>query len=205
MLAKINVVELPIPAETVYAIHNHPDANRHVERAAQLGLLEEGTDPETRQPRYYVSNVLRPLIRPLITDDEYTQACAAAARSLYQIGSPTPPPPDPRHDLHRPVGGGTPAGGGGSGTGDRPGRRGPGGRVWLPRSRFADARDRPLDADPGPGRRGAVPTGQSSIATGRPRKPWPATSKPCICSTRSMTGRRSSHPQQHRRRVPQPR
>ena len=85
MLAKVNVVELPIPAETVFAIHNHPDANRHVERAAQLGLLEEGTDPETRQPRYYVSNVLRPLIRPLITDDEYTQACAAAARSLHKL------------------------------------------------------------------------------------------------------------------------
>lgn len=85
MLAKVNVVELPVPAETVYAIHDHPDVARHVERATQLGLLEEGTDPETRQPRYYVSNVLRPLIRPLITDDEYTKACAAAARSLYQL------------------------------------------------------------------------------------------------------------------------
>jgi hypothetical protein len=85
MLAKVNIVELPVPAQTVYAIHEHPDAAGHVTRAAQLGLLEEGTDPETRQPRYYVSNVLRPLIRPLITHDEYTQACAAAARSLYQL------------------------------------------------------------------------------------------------------------------------
>ena len=85
MLAKINVVELPVPAQTVYAIHDHPDAAGHVKRAAQLGLLEEGTDPETRQPRYYVSNVLRPLIRPLLTDDEYTQACAAAARSLHEL------------------------------------------------------------------------------------------------------------------------
>jgi hypothetical protein len=85
MLAKVNVVELPVPAETVYAIHDHPDATRHIERAAQLGLLEQGTDPETHQPRYHVSNVLRPLIRPLITDDEYTQACAAAARSLHKL------------------------------------------------------------------------------------------------------------------------
>jgi hypothetical protein len=85
MLAKVNVVELPIPAETVHAIHDHPDATSHVTRATQLGLIEEGTDPETGQPRYYVSNVLRPLIRPLLTDDEHVQACAAAARSLHKL------------------------------------------------------------------------------------------------------------------------
>jgi hypothetical protein len=90
MLAKVNVVELPVPAATVYAIHDHPDAVAHVTRAAQLGLLEEGIDPETNQPRYFVSNVLRPLIRPLITDDEHTQACAAAARSLYEAWVTTP-------------------------------------------------------------------------------------------------------------------
>jgi hypothetical protein len=85
MLAKLNVVELPVPATTVDAIHDHPDAASHVRRAAQLGLLEEGTDPETSEPRYFVSNILRPLIRPLITDNEYREACAAAARSLYTI------------------------------------------------------------------------------------------------------------------------
>jgi hypothetical protein len=85
MLAKVNVIELPVPAETVRAVHDHPDAGRHIERAVQLGLLEEGTDPESGQPRYFVSNVLRPLIRPLLSDDEHTQACAAAARSLYGI------------------------------------------------------------------------------------------------------------------------
>ncbi len=92
MLAKLNVVELPVPVETVHAIHEHPDAARHIERATELGLLEAGIDPETRQPRYYVSNVLRPLIRPLISNDEYVQACAAAARSLNSIwlASPTP-------------------------------------------------------------------------------------------------------------------
>lgn len=85
MLAKVNVVELPVPAATVHAIHHHPDAASHVRRAAELGLLEEGTDPETADLRYFVSNVLRPLLRPLITDDEYRKACAAAARSLYDI------------------------------------------------------------------------------------------------------------------------
>lgn len=85
MLAKLNVVELPMPGETVHAIHDHPDTDRHIKRATQLGLLEAGTDPETRQPRYYVSNILRPLVRPLLTDDEYVAACAAAARSLHAI------------------------------------------------------------------------------------------------------------------------
>jgi hypothetical protein len=74
-----------VPAATVYAIHDHPEGASHLHRAAQLGLLEEGTDPETGEPRYFVSNVLRPLIRPLITDDECREACAAAARSLYTI------------------------------------------------------------------------------------------------------------------------
>lgn len=92
MLAKVNVVELPVPVETVHALHDHPDAGDHITRAAQLGLLEEGTDPETGRPRYYVSNVLRPLIRPLLTDDEYTQACAAAAHSLYQLWIVDPAP-----------------------------------------------------------------------------------------------------------------
>lgn len=85
MLAKVNAVELPIPAQTVHALHDHPDVATHVQRAADLGLLEEGTDPETGEPRYFVSNVLRPLIRPLLSEDEYIQACAAAARSLYAI------------------------------------------------------------------------------------------------------------------------
>ncbi|WP_089154443.1 CHAT domain-containing protein [Micromonospora sp. NBS 11-29] len=85
MLAKVNVVELPVPVETVHAIHDHPDTDRHLRRAVALGLLEEGTDPQTQKARYYVSNVLRPLLRPLLTDDEHTAACAAAACSLYQL------------------------------------------------------------------------------------------------------------------------
>ncbi|NBE82216.1 CHAT domain-containing protein [Micromonospora rubida] len=94
MLARINVVELPVPTATVHALHQHPDAARHIQRAVQLGLLEEGTDPETRQPRYYVSNVLHPLVRPLITDDEHTEACAAAAQSLHRLWVLDPTAPD---------------------------------------------------------------------------------------------------------------
>ncbi|MBO4159343.1 CHAT domain-containing protein [Micromonospora antibiotica] len=94
MLARINVVELPIPAATVHALHQHPEAARHLQRAVELGLLEEGTDPDTREPRYFVSNILHPLVRPLLTDDEHTEACAAAARSLYQLWVLDPTPAD---------------------------------------------------------------------------------------------------------------
>lgn len=94
MLARINVVELPVPVATVHALHQHPDATRHIQRAVQLGLLEEGIDPESRQPRYYVSNILHPLVRPLLTDDEHTDARAAAAQSLYQLWVLNPAAPD---------------------------------------------------------------------------------------------------------------
>ena len=95
MLARLNVVELPVPGETVHAVHNHPDTDRHIHRATQLGLLEAGTDPETRQLRYYVSNILRPLLRPHLSDDEYIDACAAAARSLYTLWLTGPTNPEP--------------------------------------------------------------------------------------------------------------
>lgn len=85
MLARLDVVNLPIPRATVDALHDHPDAAQHLDRAVQLGLVEEGTDPGTGEPQYFVSNVLRPILRPLITDDEYAEACAAAARSLHKI------------------------------------------------------------------------------------------------------------------------
>ena len=137
MLAKLNVAELPVPAETVKAIHDHPDATRHVERAAQLGLLEEGIDPETHQPRYFVSNVLRPLTRPLITDDEHTQSCATAAQSLYKLWV-TDPTSGSVTDLvtqwvevHRLA-----VSGRESAIARRVGHRVA--RLWLRRSRFAD-------------------------------------------------------------------
>ena len=85
MLAKVNLVELPIPTETVLAIHEHPEAEHHIRRAAALGLLEEGTDPATNERRYLVSNVLRPLLDDHLTEEQRIEACAAAARSLYEI------------------------------------------------------------------------------------------------------------------------
>lgn len=73
MLAKVNVVELPIPAQTVHAIHDHPEATSHITRATQLGLIEEGTDPTTGQPRYYVSNSLLPVTQPVVHEADVGQ------------------------------------------------------------------------------------------------------------------------------------
>ena len=83
MLAKLNVVQLPVPKVTVLALHDHEHAEDHLERAVSIGLVEGGLDPETGDQRFYVSNVLQPLVSGYINDDEYKAACAAAARSLY--------------------------------------------------------------------------------------------------------------------------
>ncbi|MDR7277757.1 CHAT domain-containing protein [Catenuloplanes atrovinosus] len=94
MLSAVSVIELPVPAETVHAIHQalspSADTGPHLTRAVQLGLIEEGTDPTTGDHRYYVTNLLRPLL-PL-TDDEHTHACAAAAQSLYPLWITDPEP-----------------------------------------------------------------------------------------------------------------
>ena len=52
--------------------------------AVAIGLVEAGLDPGVEEPRFYVSNVLRPLVRAYINGDERKAACAAAARSLYE-------------------------------------------------------------------------------------------------------------------------
>ncbi len=55
MLAMLNVVELPVPGDTLRAIFQDPDVDSHMERASELGLLESGIDPETGERRYFVS------------------------------------------------------------------------------------------------------------------------------------------------------
>lgn len=85
MLARVNLAELPIPVETVRAMHPHPEVDGHVRRASALGLLEEGLDPTSGEHRYYVSNVLRPLLADDLTPDQRSEACAAAANSLFEI------------------------------------------------------------------------------------------------------------------------
>jgi len=79
MLARVGVVELPIPEAAVRAICPNAD-DKLLERASALSLLEAGIDPETQEPRFYVSNVLRPLLA--LSEDEYKEACAAAAHAL---------------------------------------------------------------------------------------------------------------------------
>ena len=86
LLAKVNVVELPIPAAAVEAIHGQSDIDQHIQRSTRLGLLETGPDPEDRTATlYYVSNVLRPLLDDRLDEPAKREACAAAARSLYVL------------------------------------------------------------------------------------------------------------------------
>ncbi|MDQ1292320.1 MAG: hypothetical protein QG608_198 [Actinomycetota bacterium] len=83
-LARAGVVDLPVPEPTLLALSPDPQTPDLRDRAVQLGLLEQGLDPQTEKYRYFVSNVLRPLLRPLLDQQNYEAACAAAAESLYQ-------------------------------------------------------------------------------------------------------------------------
>ncbi len=85
LIAQLNVVDLPVPFQIIEAISDDPPVASHVERSAALGLIESGRDPGTNEPRYLVSNVLRPLLTGILTEDERRQACAAAARALYAL------------------------------------------------------------------------------------------------------------------------
>ncbi|WP_231954469.1 tetratricopeptide repeat protein [Actinoplanes derwentensis] len=159
MLATVSVVELPIPAETVHAVHGHPDTTRYLTRAVQLGLIEEGTDPTTRRHRYYVSNVLRPLLS--LTDDEHIRACAAAARSLGELGFGISA--GHGEEVHRLA----------VSSGETLIARDIGSqmaRLWLPRSRFADVEAiATATLTLGPDAGAFYDRGWARRATGRPR------------------------------------
>ncbi len=85
LLARLNVVQLPMPRETVEAICPGSTNAELVERAVELALIEQGIEPATGQARYFVSNVLRTLLEPKLPDNDRKDACATAARSLYEL------------------------------------------------------------------------------------------------------------------------
>lgn len=85
MLAKLNLIELPVPFETVKAISHPMDPAESLGRAVHLSLVEEGVDSSTKESRYYVSNVLRPLLQKLLSDEERKSTYRLAAKSLYEL------------------------------------------------------------------------------------------------------------------------
>ena len=85
LVARLNVVDRPVPLAAVRDIHDTPDNDSHIDRAAKVGLIEIGYDTDNDENRYFVSNVLRPLLEPRLDASELKDACAAAARSLYRL------------------------------------------------------------------------------------------------------------------------
>jgi hypothetical protein len=85
MLALVNVFELPVPLEAVRAVVGDLPVEPHVSRAVSLGLLEAGVDPLVGGPRYFVSDVLEPLLAEEISDEERKAAYGAGARVLYAL------------------------------------------------------------------------------------------------------------------------
>jgi hypothetical protein len=85
LLACVNIFALPVPREAVQAVAGAIPLEPHVSRAVSLGLLEAGVDPLGGGQRYFVSNVLAPLLATEITEEERQDAYRAGARALYAL------------------------------------------------------------------------------------------------------------------------
>jgi tetratricopeptide (TPR) repeat protein len=85
LLAKIAVFDLPVRQGAVEVVAGGDPVNPHLERAVSLGLAESGIDPATKERRYFVSGIVRPLINEELTDDERLEACRDGVRHLYQV------------------------------------------------------------------------------------------------------------------------
>ena len=203
MLAKLNVVELPVPAATVYAVHDHPDAARHIRRATNWACSRRAPTPKPAAPVFRLQRPAAPDPTPA-----HRRRIPPGLRRRRPIPlriwvTPTPPAADPtRHDLARAVGRGAPAGGGrrGAGIARESGTGWPGCGWRGPGSRTSPAGR----SDPDVWARTPVrsTTWGGPTATGSRARRWPRTSRRCGCTGMPATVGTSGHPPQHRPRVP---
>ena len=84
LLALAAVCRLPVDRLCIEGVAGDLAVDPHLNRAASLGLIEAGLDPQTHEPRYYVPDILEPLLDDELTDAQRTEACRRAARHLYQ-------------------------------------------------------------------------------------------------------------------------
>ncbi|MGH9842895.1 MAG: CHAT domain-containing protein, partial [Blastocatellia bacterium] len=88
LVALAGVCRLPVDRAAIAAIAAEAAVDPHLERAVTLGLIESGveTDPATgaHSPRYFVSNLLLPLLDRALAPDEAQAATGRAARHLHQ-------------------------------------------------------------------------------------------------------------------------
>ncbi|MGH9851223.1 MAG: CHAT domain-containing protein, partial [Blastocatellia bacterium] len=88
LVALTAVCRLPVDRAAIEAVAGDAPVDPHLERAVTLGLVEAGveTDPGTGQhsSRYFVSDLLLPLLDGTLSQDEEGVALQRAARHLHQ-------------------------------------------------------------------------------------------------------------------------
>ncbi len=88
LVALAAVCRLPVDQAALAVIADAAFAAGQLERAVSLGLIEAGveTDPQTGEqaPRYFVSDILLPLLEGVLTAAEESAAAERAARHLHQ-------------------------------------------------------------------------------------------------------------------------
>jgi hypothetical protein len=88
LLALAAIYEIPVPLEAIAALHPDVDVTASLRRAVAVGLIDVGLDTETQQPRYLVSNLVKPLLRDIpeaLTEEDRQLAVQRGARVLFAL------------------------------------------------------------------------------------------------------------------------
>jgi len=81
-VALASIYDLPVGRDAIEAVAG-TDLAAHLERAVGLSLVDRGHDPEDGTPRYYVSELVGPLVQTELDDLERRDAQARTAEFLY--------------------------------------------------------------------------------------------------------------------------
>ncbi len=88
LVALVSLYDLPVERDAVAAVADALPLEPHLARAVALSLIEAGTlvDPQTHASthRYFVSEIVRPLLTEELSETEQTAAQRRAAQHLYQ-------------------------------------------------------------------------------------------------------------------------
>ncbi|MCA1701900.1 MAG: tetratricopeptide repeat protein [Actinobacteria bacterium] len=86
LLARLSVCRLPVDSGAVAAtvVHGSADIAPCIARAVSAGLVEEGRDASTNEPRYRVPQVVAAIVETALTTRERNDSIAAALDYLYK-------------------------------------------------------------------------------------------------------------------------
>lgn len=88
LLCRAAVYEVPVPAPAIEAIVDRGEFAQSLQRAVAVGLLDRGISPINNEPRYLVSELVRPLLNDVAEQLSTAEAQAVirgAAKALYGL------------------------------------------------------------------------------------------------------------------------